>query len=203
MMLLPNPTRLMTGYLLGALTISISIGVAIVLTLHGSDAVKTTQHTLSPAADIALGVLLLAVAVLLWSGRAEGVAQRRRTRRQHSDKGPPRWQQALSKGSIRTTFAIGALLTLPGASYLAGLDAIHKLNPSTAGTVALVVGFNIVMLALLEVPLACFAIAPDWTPAAIERAKAWISQRALHFAVRGLSTVGGLLVFKGVIGLLA
>src|SRR5580704_17894150 len=37
------------------------------------------------------------------------------------DKGPPRWQQALSKGSARTTFVVGALLTLPGGSYLAGL----------------------------------------------------------------------------------
>jgi hypothetical protein len=41
------------------------------------------------------------------------------------DKGPPRWQRELSKGSARTTFLVGMLLTLPGASYLAGLDDIH------------------------------------------------------------------------------
>jgi hypothetical protein len=40
---------------------------------------------------------------------------------------------------------VGALLTLPDASYLAGLSRIQKLNHSTAGTVLLVVAFNPVM----------------------------------------------------------
>jgi hypothetical protein len=62
-------------------------------------------------------------------------AQRRREKRQarkaeKPDKGPPRWQRELSKGSPRTTFAIGALLTLPGASYLAGLDQIQSYSPA-------------------------------------------------------------------------
>ena len=86
---------------------------------------------------------------------------------------------------------IGALLTLPGASYLAGLDEIHKLNYSTAVTVLIVIGFNLVMLWLLEVPLACFVIAPDWTPRAVERAKAWVSRHAHVFAVEGSPRSGG------------
>ena len=59
------------------------------------------------------------------------------------------------------------LLTLPGASYLAGLDDIAKLNYSTTVTVLMVIGFNLVMLWLLEVPLISFLIAPEWTPRAI------------------------------------
>ncbi|MFL5859628.1 MAG: GAP family protein, partial [Solirubrobacteraceae bacterium] len=79
-------------------------------------------------------------------------------------------QRELSKGSPRTTFVIGALLSLPGASYLAGLHEVHKLKYPTTTTVLLVVGFNLVMLWLLEVPLASFVVAPDWTPRAIQRA---------------------------------
>ena len=96
---------------------------------------------------------------------------------------------------------IGALLTLPGASDLAGLHDIHDLKYSTTATVLIVVGFNLVLLWLLEVPLACFVIAPDWTPRAIERAKAWVSQHAHVFAVRGFAALGTLLVIKGIIGL--
>ena len=47
----------------------------------------------------------------------------------------------------------------------------------------LVIGFNLVMLWLLEVPLVCFLIAPDWTPRAVERAKAWVSRHSHMFAV--------------------
>ena len=96
---------------------------------------------------------------------------------------------------------IGALLTLPGASYLAGLHQIHTLKYSVAVAVLLVVGFNLVMLWLLEVPLACFLVAPEWTPRAIERAKLWVSRHAHNFAVRGLTAVGVLLIIKGIVGL--
>jgi hypothetical protein len=67
----------------------------------------------------------------------------------------------------------------------------------------LVIGFNLVMLWLLEVPLACFVIAPDWTPRAIERAKAWVSRHTHVFAVRGLTLLGTLLFIKGIIGLIS
>jgi hypothetical protein len=202
MLLLDRPAKLMVGYLLGALMTSITLGLVIVFSLSSSGATSTTENVLSPAVDIALGGLLLAVAYVLHSGRHERFAERRQARKAaKGPKEPPRWQRELSKGSPRITFVIGALLTLPGASYLAGLVEIHKLHYSTAVTVLLVIGFNLVMLWLLELPLACFLFAPDWTPQAIERAKAWVSRHALTFAVRGLTAIGALLTIKGIVGL--
>jgi hypothetical protein len=93
------------------------------------------------------------------------------------------------------------LLTLPGASYLAGLDDIHKLNYSTTATVLIVIGFNLVMLWLLEVPLVSFLIAPDWTPRAIQRAKLWVSRHSHTFALRGFTLFGVLMIIKGIVGL--
>jgi Sap, sulfolipid-1-addressing protein len=200
MMLLPNPKRLMLGYLLGALMTSITLGLVIISSFESSDAVSTTENTLSPAATMALGGIFLVAAFVLGTGRHRAVVERRRVRKQ--DQGPPRWQRALGKGSARTTFVVGALLTLPGASYLAGLSRIDKLNYSTAGTVLLVVVFNLIMLALLEVPLLCFVVAPDWTPRAVDRAKAWIGRHGHRFAVTMLTVLGTLLVIKGVIELL-
>ena len=204
MLLLERPVRLMGGYLLGAYTISITIGMVIVFSLPSSSANTTTQKTLSPLADIALGAIALVAAYVLYSGRHEPLVERRRARKAAKpDKGPPRWQRELSKGSARTTFVIGLLLTLPGASYLAGLHEIHEQQYSTTTTVLLIVGFNLVMLWLLEVPLVSFLIAPDWTPRAIERAKGWISRHAHVVAVRGFAAIGALLVIKGVAGLIA
>jgi Sap, sulfolipid-1-addressing protein len=204
MLLLDKPARLMLGYLLGAYMTSITLGLVIVFSLSNSSATNTTENTLSPAVDIGLGAIALAVAFVLYSGRHERLRERRRARKAaRPDKGPPRWQRELSKGSARTTFVVGALLTLPGASYLAGLDEIHKLKYSTTVTVLLVIGFNLVMLWLLEVPLASFAVAPGWTPRAIDLAKAWVSRHAHAFAVRGFTAVGALLVIKGIVGLVS
>jgi Sap, sulfolipid-1-addressing protein len=204
MLLLDRPARLMFGYLLGAYMTSITIGLIIVFSLSNSSASNTTENTISPAVDIGLGAIALAVAFVLYTGRHERLRERRRARKAaQPDKGPPRWQRELSKGSPRTTFVVGALLTLPGASYLAGLDQIHKLKYSTPVTVLMVIGFNLVMLWLLEVPLASFLVAPEWTPRAVTRAKAWIGRRAHKFAVRGCAAVGVLLIIKGIIGLVS
>src|SRR5947209_8628785 len=182
---------------------SITLGLVIVFSLSNSGTANTTRKTLSPAVDIALGAIALVFAYVIYTGRVEGERERRREKKQTKpDKGPPRWQRQLSKGTARTTFVVGALLTLPGASYLAGLDQIHKLRYSTIGTVLVVIGFNLVMLWLLEVPMASFLAAPDWTPGAIERAKRWVSRHSHEFAVRGFALVGAALVIKGIVGLI-
>lgn len=204
MLLLQRPTRLMLGYLAGALMTSITLGLVIVFSLSNSSTTNTTQNTLSPSVDIGLGAICLAIAFVLYTGRYERLRQRRQERKAAKpDKGPPRWQRELSKGSARTTFVVGALLTLPGASYIAGLDEVHKLKLSTTVTVLVVVGFNIVMLWLLEVPLASYLLAPEKTPERIDRAKAWVSRHAHRFAIRGFTAVGVLLIIKGIVGLVS
>lgn len=201
MMLLPNPAKLMLGYLLGALITSISLGVVIVYALEGSDIVATTKHTLSPAATTTLGALALTVAFML--ARAGGGRGAERWRIGKRPGTPPRWQRALGKGSPRVAFAVGALLTLPGASYLIGLSRIDKHHYSTAATVLLIVVFNVIMLALLEVSLLCFVFAPEWTPRAIDRAKAWMGHHGRLVAVRALTVLGVMLVVKGIVEFLA
>jgi hypothetical protein len=204
MLLLPNPRKLMLGYLLGALTTSITLGLVIVFALKGSSTVSTTQNTISPAVDLALGAILLIGAFVLATGRDKRIAERRQARKgPKEDKGPPRWQQALSKGSARTTFVVGAVLTLPGASYLAGLHHIEKQNLSTTATVLTVIGFNLIMLILLELPLLSYTIAPEWTPGAVERAKAWVARNGHQAAVIALSVIGGALIIKGIVGLVS
>lgn len=197
MMLLPNAKSLMLGYLLGATLTSITCGVVIVFALQGSDVVSTTKRTLSPAATLALGAIALVLAFVLGTGRRPV----RRPRRQ--DKEPPRWQRALARGSPRITFVIGALLTLPGASYIAGLTRIAKLHYSTPATVALIVAFNLVMLALLEIPLLGFVIAPEATVNRIHRARAWLLGHGTQAASQALAVVGILLVIKGVVELVS
>jgi hypothetical protein len=200
MLLLPNPKRLMLGYYCGAMLTSITLGLLIVFSLKRSGVVSTTQHTLSPLADIVIGGLILILAAVLATGRDAGYRARRAKKKE--GKPPPRWQRELSRGSPRTTFVIGALLTLPGASYLAGLDRLSKLHYSTFATVVIVVAFNLVMLLLLEVPMIAFAVAPEWTPAAIARAKGWAGIHGRRYAVHGLEVIGALLIVKGIVALI-
>ena len=175
MLLAPRPLRLMVGYWLGAMFISVTLGLVIVFALEGSSTVNTTKNTVSPIADFVLAAVFLVLAVVLARGgdkNGEGRRQSRRAKR-GEEKKTPKWQEQLGKGTARATFVIGVVLSLPGATYLAGLDHIDKLHYSNAITVLLVIGFNLVSLFLLEIPMVAFKIAPTQTPIAIDRAKAW------------------------------
>ena len=204
MLLLPSPKKLMFGYLLGAYMTSITIGCVIVLSLGESGAVSTTQNSVNPGVDLAIGGLLLVVGFVLGTGRDRRYRERRAQKRAREEpKKTPRWQEALGKGNPRVTFVVGALLTLPGASYLAALDGIHRLSYSKTADVLLVVLVNVIMLALIEVPLLSFTFAPKWTPAALERAKGWFGRHGHTAAFIAVTTIGALLVVQGVVTLIA
>jgi hypothetical protein len=208
MLLLPKPRNLMLGYLLGALLTSISLGLVIVFSLEDSGAIEAAKDTLGPAADIALGAIFLIVARVLGAER-DAILKERRERRKAAkgkamkEKGPPRWQQVLSRGTPRTTFAVGALLTLPGASYLVALTRLAKDDLGAAETVLVILGFNLIMLALLELPLLSYWLEPDATPGRVERFRASLRRDGRRIAIRVATGAGALLVVRGVITLIA
>jgi hypothetical protein len=205
MLLLPDPKRLMLGYLAGALVTSITLGLVIVFAAEDSGVTSSAKHTVNPVLDLTIAGLLLVVAFVLHSGRDRRVRERRAARKAGAakEKKTPRWQRALSKGDPKLAFVVGMLLTLPGASYLAALASLSKLDYSTAGTVAVVLLINVIMLALLEVPLVSFAVAPEATPVAIERVKAWFMAKGRSVFVILATVVALLLIVRALIVLIA
>jgi hypothetical protein len=205
MLVLPRPRPLLLGYLIGAMLTSITCGLLIVFTLGGSSSgTSTAKHTVNPVVDLVIGAVILVVAFVVATGRDQRRrAWSERQKAKKADKGPPKWQQKLSGGTARTTFAIGALLTLPGASYLAAMAATAKQDLSTAETVFTVVAVNVVMLILLELPLVGYLLAPETTAERVKRFGAWLGRDGAKIAL-GLAVLVGLgLVGRGVGGLIA
>jgi hypothetical protein len=205
MLLLPNPKRMLLGYLLGAYMTSITLGLVIVFALEGTGAESTAKHTLAPAADFALGAILLIVAFVIGSEGGRERAARRREQREAKRKGEDREplpQRLLSRGSSRIAFVAGALLTLPGVSYLTALHRLDELELATAPTVLTVIAINVVMLMLLELPLLGFVIAPERTRAAVHGLREWLSSHGRDAAARGAAIIGGLLILRGIIEVL-
>jgi hypothetical protein len=113
--------------LLGGMTVALTIGLLDVLTIHG-DVIKS-QGKADAGVDLALG-LLLAVGGLLATGRLHG---RQRTP-VPAGTGPDKpekkdgWaQRVLAEPRLGLAMLVGALVGLPGASYL---TALHHRVPS-------------------------------------------------------------------------
>jgi len=207
MMLLPNTKRLMLGYLLGAYTTSIALGLLIVFSLHGSGSVETSKQTLGPAGDLVLGALALLVAYALGGGRAEPLRERRRRRKEEKERESDQTQswpeRMLGRGSARITFAVGVVLTLPGVAYLTALDRIAKLDEGDLVTVLIVLAFCLVQQLLLEIPLLGYAIAPERTQRAVTGFREWLARNGRRAATIVAAAVGTLLIVRGAIELLA
>jgi hypothetical protein len=206
MMLLPDPRRLITGYLLGAYLTSIGLGMAIVFSLHNSSGVESSKKTLSPLEDLVFGAILIIVGWALLSGRIAQIKESRKRRheakhgRKEEKESLP--ERLLGRGSMRITFAVGALLSLPGASYFVALDKMSKLGWPTASTALAVLIFCLIQQLLLELPLLGFYLAPDWTARAVVRFREWIAKNAARAAGYVALTLGCLLIIRGTIYLI-
>jgi hypothetical protein len=207
MLLLPDPKRLMLGYLLGAYVTSISLGMAIVFALHDSEAVSTSKRTISPAEDLVIGSLLLLVAFVLGTDRDRPLRERRARRRSEKlEKHGGKEKEALplrllGRGSPRIAFVVGILLSFPGVSYLVGLSHIDRLDAGVPAAALLVLAFCLIQQTLLEVPLIGYAVAPDWTQDAVNRFRAWLSRGGRRAAIVGAAVIGALLLVRGVVGI--
>jgi hypothetical protein len=210
MLLLPNPKRLMVGYLLGAYTTSITLGLVIVFSLQGSSTESTSKQTIGPVEDLVIGLLLAALALVLATGRDQPFQQHRREKKDAKLKarekaGKPTDSlplRLLGKGDPKVTFVVGVVLSFPGVSYLDALDHIHKLNPGTVATVALVVGFCLFQQLLLEVPLLGYVFAPDGTQDKVTRFRSWMGRKGRTAAVIGAAVIATWLIVRGLITLL-
>jgi hypothetical protein len=207
MLFLPSPKRLLLGYLAGALLTSLTIGFLIVFVVHDSSATSTARSTVSPSIDITFGVILLIVAYVLRGGHDQRLKDRRRQRRrakeggeEPAEKGPSKVEQLLGRGSARITFALGVVLTLPGISYLAALHDLQTLGYGTAAEILVILGFNVMLLILLIVPLVGFFVAPERTVVEVQRFRAWLTRSGRRLAIEGAFILGVLLVIRGLIG---
>jgi hypothetical protein len=204
MLLLPRPKFLMLGYLLGAYTTAITVGLVIVFTLEGSSFASTAKRTVSPSEQIAVGAILLLVAFVLQTGRDAPVRERRRRRREDksraSEAREPWSERMLGRGSTAVAFAVGGLLSFPGVSYLTALVRIAKVGPGTVPTVLLVVGFCLIQLIPLELPLLGYAFAPERTERAIASFRAWLVRRGRRVATIAAFALGIILIVRGVVG---
>src|SRR4051794_37235437 len=80
----PRPARQLGAYLIGGMGFSIGFGLLVVLGLHGSDVLSGLSKSTRGSIEVAVGALLIVVAIMVWAGR---VVQwhPRRTRKRDTD----------------------------------------------------------------------------------------------------------------------
>jgi hypothetical protein len=199
----PRPLRMLLGFLAGGVTISMIAGIAIVSGLESSGAVGKSHHATRPVVSIVLGTVSLAVAWGIWSGAIGRELSRRKRRKRDPDepKRPTMANRALSRGSIAMAFVAGLVLNLPGVWYLEALTEIAKADPSTISALLQLLVFNVIMFALVELPIVAYIVNPAGAADLVERASAWGHDHSREVAIALAVIVGVWLIVKGIVEL--
>jgi hypothetical protein len=193
----PRPARQLGVYLVGGMGFSIVFGLVIVFALHGANLRlgKSTQGVI----EVAAGALLLAIAVATWSGRkVQWHPRRTRNRDRDSSGRQSLHDRALGNDSLWIAWAAGALYSAPGAYYLAGLALLAKQNASATTIVVVILGFNVVQFALIELPLIGLLVAPDRAGPLTEKINDWMTAHRRIVTVVLAGAIGAYLLISGI-----
>jgi Sap, sulfolipid-1-addressing protein len=162
----PHPKRLLAFFLAGAVLVSVTIGLVAVFALEGAD-IGSSRPPLN--AGIYLGFGSLAVVV-----GAHFLRTPAKPKKPKKKSGPSMTQRVLTRDSSWLVFVLGIVLNLPGLWYLVGLKDIALADYSDAEKVLLVLGFNVIMFAFVEVPLVGYLVAPEWSRTRVNDFNAWL-----------------------------
>ncbi|BCZ23663.1 GAP family protein [Mycobacterium senriense] len=188
----PRPVLQLLAFLSGGYAMGMTVGL-VVLFLLRRGLTGSTYFTV-PRVQILIGLLALVVAVAvavdipgrLGSRPARLATPGRRFLRGHS----------LSVAGIA-----GLSIALPSVDYLAALAVILASGAAALTQVAVLLMFNIVAFALVEVPLLAYLLAPEVTARSMKALHNWIRSRRRREVALSLAAVGCLFLAAGTAGL--
>jgi Sap, sulfolipid-1-addressing protein len=186
--------------LLGGMTVALTIGLLDVLVLH-ADALKA-QGTVSAGVDLAVGLLLLAVGGLLATGRLHGRRQEPEPAGNVQPEKADGWaQRVLREPRLGLAMLIGALVGIPGASYLTALHILVSGKYPAAAQVVAVVIFVLIDFLLIIIPFVFLELRPEATKAFLKHSQDWLLSHALQLMAAIALLLGAYLAISGLVRL--
>jgi hypothetical protein len=198
-----RPRVMFLCILLGGMTVALAIGLLDVLVLH-ADAIDS-QKTESAAADLVLGLLLLAAGVLVATGHLHG---RRKapvpagTRPPEQPEHKDGWaERALAEPRFGLAMLVGALAGIPGVAYLTALNNLVTGTSSTTAQVVAVIIFVLIEFALIIVPFVFLVLRPDASKARLKHAQDWLLGHARQLLAYTAVILGAYMAISGLVQL--
>jgi hypothetical protein len=200
----PRRVPLLSAYLATGLIVSVGAGLALVFALEG--AFTKGNHTLGPSVDLTVGGLALLLAVALATRADARFAALRKDKSSEPAQAAPEssepiMQRLLARQSTPLVVIASLAINLPGASYLVALKDIAAAHHSALATILLVVGFNVIMFTLAEIPLVGLIFNPDGTERVVVAVNRWFSDNGRRIAIAVCLALSGFLIVRGIANL--
>lgn len=178
----PRPGRRALIFLAGAVLVTLGFGFLSVLVVQSSGAESARHRTVPHWIDLAIGILLVAFALVIyfWPPRGPKAARQRR------------------ELGVIGLLGIGLLMYRPSLLYLASLHAIAKAHAGLLVTMLDIVLVAVIYLLLIEIPIIAHAIRPDATIRRVTAVNAWLANHGRAIIITVAAGFGVYLIASGI-----
>ncbi len=187
-----NPRRAMLIYLAGAVTMTVILAIVILVAIHAGGLNHPRQRQPRYGLRLGLGVLALGAGIFM---------ARRKPKPKKENKKPSLVTRIMTHPAPIMAFAVGVLLFVPSASFIAAVQVIATAKASIGLIVLATAVVVIIVVAFVWLPFGFFLAAPDATTRYVRALDAWVQARSRVIIVGVLLLVGLLLVINGATGL--
>jgi Sap-like sulfolipid-1-addressing protein len=191
-----NPRRIALTYVLGAVLMTVTMAVVILLVLRATGLNQPRQHDSRYGLRLGLGVIALAAGVYM--------SRRKRPSPTPSDeksKRPGLIARLTASPSPRTAFITGVLLFAPSTTFIAAVQVIATANEGIPITAAAVIVVVIVTAAIVWLPLLTYLAFPEATTRVLRTVNEWLRVHGRVLVIGALQIAGVVLVVNGALGL--
>jgi hypothetical protein len=188
-----RPMLQLLAFLCGGFAMGMSVGLLVLFVFR--DTVSGATNFTLPKVQIIIGVLALLAAIVIAANITAGWF-RRGTLTEVST----RARKLLQGRSLWVAGVVGSGIALPSVDYLAALAVILASGATPATQTWALLVFNVVALALVEIPLIGFLMAPDRTRAMMAGLHDWIRSRPRRHVALLLGAAGCVMLAVGMAG---
>jgi hypothetical protein len=187
-----RPRLVGTAYLVGAIVMSLIMGLVVIAILRHTGLNHHSQRTPRYGLRLGLGLLMLA---------AGAVLALRKPKLPDPDKKQGLVSRMIADPAPGSAFAVGLLLFAPGITFIAAVQVIATANADVELTTVAIIVVVVINAALVWLPLLVHIFAPGVTTRYLTAFNGWLRANGNKILVAVL-LVGGLIVaINGVLGL--
>jgi hypothetical protein len=188
----PRPARQLFAFLCGGFAMGTSVGLIVLFAFRRI--LLGTSFVTVPRVQLLIGLLVLFIAAVIAIdlfgrlGPRPAILARPAT-------------ELLKGDSLSVAGIAGLTIALPSVDYLAALAVILASGTAALTQVTVLIVFNVVAFALVEIPLLACILAPKPTEKAVTALHEWIRSRRRRDVAITLAVIGCAFIAAGASGL--
>ena len=187
-----RPRLVGTAYLVGAIVMSLIMGLVVIAILRNTGLNHHSQRTPRYGLRLGLGLLMLA---------AGAVLARRKPKLPDPDKKQGLVSRMIADPAPGSAFAVGLLLFAPGITFIAAVQVIATAKADVELTTVAIIVVVVINAALVWLPLLVHIFAPGVTTRCLTAFNGWLRANGNKILIAVLIVGGAIVAGNGIFGL--